>query len=113
MDTTTAVETNLFESLLYLGRAKQAQKYDGTDVKWIYTGGSMLNRIFDAKLDSATAEARIAELIAQYQSWQAPAHGLVGQALLHVAIVDAAQVLGAVDFRECPLVFVVDVHGLL
>jgi GNAT superfamily N-acetyltransferase len=57
-------EANLCEFSLQLGMGGEV--YDGSDVKWVYTGNMGLNRVLDARFSHDDAEDRINELLEMF-----------------------------------------------
>lgn len=63
---------------LSLSDQGRGQRYDGPDLKWVYTGRPMLNRVVSARLEAAGADARIAEVKERFTAWGASVTWLTG-----------------------------------
>jgi ribosomal protein S18 acetylase RimI-like enzyme len=73
-----AIESNMFAYWLSLGGGDRGEIHDGPDLKWVYTGGPALNRVFGARLDEAQVDARVADVVARFGAWRAGVAWLVG-----------------------------------
>ncbi|HEY3298228.1 MAG TPA: GNAT family N-acetyltransferase [Armatimonadota bacterium] len=69
-------EANISEFSLHLGMIGEV--YDGTDVKWAYTGGLGMNRILDARFSDEDAEDRISELLEMFRLKGVKPHWITG-----------------------------------
>lgn len=73
-----AIEGNFNTYWLSLGRGRGGVAHDGQDLKWVYTGRPVLNRVIGARLDEEQAELRIAEIVRRFGAWHAGVTWLTG-----------------------------------
>lgn len=73
---TRAVENSMCAYWLSLG--EQGERYDGSDLKWVYTGRPALNRVVGARLRPAEADARIIDVLTRFRTWGASVTWLTG-----------------------------------
>jgi GNAT superfamily N-acetyltransferase len=73
-----AIEANLFEHSLALGSVRTGESYDGPELKWTYTGGPALNRVFGARFDAGEVDERVAGVLAKYRGWGVPVIWMLG-----------------------------------
>jgi hypothetical protein len=73
-----AIERNLIDSAIAMGRDEQAVVFRGDDVSWVYTGYPALSRVLRARFTDAEAEDRVAEIAECFRRWSAPVSWIVG-----------------------------------
>lgn len=69
-----AIEDNLFKLSLELGKNPKGQIYDGDEIKWAYTGGLAMNRIFPLKLEEENLDEKISDVISKFKAWNVRAN---------------------------------------
>jgi ribosomal protein S18 acetylase RimI-like enzyme len=74
----TAIEANMCTYWLSLAQGPAAERWDGSDLKWAYTGSPVLNRVAGAQLDEDQTDARIAEVLQRFRGWGAGVTWLTG-----------------------------------
>ena len=72
------IEENLAAYWLALASLADGEVHHEADVVWAYTGLPVLNRVVAARLDDATADARIGEVLAEFEKRRASVAWLVG-----------------------------------
>jgi GNAT superfamily N-acetyltransferase len=73
-----AIETNLIDSSVALGRTEEGVVFRGSDVTWVYTGYRALSRVMRARFSPEEAEDRVAEIAECFHQWDAPVVWVVG-----------------------------------
>jgi hypothetical protein len=73
-----AIETNLIDSSVALGRTEDGVVFRGSDVTWVYTGYPTLSRVMRARFAPDEAEDRVAEIAECFRQWDAPVVWVVG-----------------------------------
>lgn len=68
----SAIERNLFKLSLNLGNVQGGCTYDGENIKWAYTGGLAVNRIFPLKLNEENLREELSDVIARFKAWDVP-----------------------------------------
>lgn len=67
---------NRIEYLRSLGQAGEPF-YDGSDIKWFYTGSSIMNTIFAAKLSEESLASGIENILSNFKNWDVPVTWLI------------------------------------
>jgi hypothetical protein len=73
-----AIEENMVEASVSLGRTEEGVVFRGADVTWVYTGYPALSRVLRARFTHDEAEDRIAEISECFRQWDAPVLWVVG-----------------------------------
>jgi hypothetical protein len=73
-----AIEGNLIESSVALGRTEEGVVFRGSDVTWVYTGYRALSRVMRARFSPEEAEDRVAEIADCFREWNAPVAWVIG-----------------------------------
>jgi hypothetical protein len=73
-----AIETNLIDSSVALGRTEEGVVFRGSDVTWVYTGYRALSRVMRARFSPEEAEDRVAEIAECFRQWDAPVMWVIG-----------------------------------
>jgi hypothetical protein len=73
-----AIEANLIDSSIALGRTEDGVVFRGSDVTWVYTGYRALGRVMRARFNSEEAEDRVAEIAECFRQWDAPVMWVIG-----------------------------------
>src|ERR1700744_325047 len=73
-----AIEGNLIDSSVALGRTEDGVVFRGSDVTWVYTGYRALSRVMRARFSPDEAEDRVAEIAECFRQWNAPVVWVVG-----------------------------------
>ncbi len=73
-----AIEENLAEASISLGRTEDGVVFRGGDVTWIYTGYPLLSRVLRARFNEEEAEDRVAEISECFKQWRAPVVWVIG-----------------------------------
>ena len=73
-----AIEENLVDAAMAMGRTPDGVVLRGSDVAWVYTGYAALNRVLRARFTEAEAEDRVAEIAECFQKWNAPVTWIIG-----------------------------------
>lgn len=71
-DHITAIVSNLYANMLSLAVKGQGEAYDGDEIKWVYTGGPALNRVFGTRLSTENAQWWIAKIMEMFGHWKVP-----------------------------------------
>ncbi|HOX28867.1 MAG TPA: hypothetical protein PLQ76_06915, partial [bacterium] len=75
---TSLIENSFYEFSMQFAALKKAELYKGPDVRWVYTGFPGFNRIFDAKFDEKTVDARIEEVLEKFKTAKQSALWFIG-----------------------------------
>jgi hypothetical protein len=67
-----AIEGNLIDASVALGRTEDGVVFRGSDVTWVYTGYPALSRVMRARFSPDEAEDRVAEIAECFRQWNAP-----------------------------------------
>jgi hypothetical protein len=73
-----AIEQNLIDSSVALGRTEDGVVFRGSDVTWVYTGYRALSRVMRARFSPEEAEDRVAEIAECFRQWDAPVAWVIG-----------------------------------
>ncbi len=73
-----AIENNLIDASVALGRTEDGVVFRGSDVTWIYTGYRALSRVIRARFSALEAEDRVAEIAECFRQWDAPVAWVIG-----------------------------------
>jgi hypothetical protein len=73
-----AIEQNMVDSAVAMGRTDDGVVFRGTDVTWVYTGFPTLSRVLRARFTDHEAEDRVAEIAECFRQWNAPVIWVVG-----------------------------------
>ena len=73
-----AIEGNLIDSSVALGRTEEGVVFRGSDVTWVYTGYGALSRVMRARFSPEEAEDRVAEIAECFRQWDAPVVWVIG-----------------------------------
>jgi len=73
-----AIETNMIDSAVSMGRTEDGVVFRGNDVTWVYTGFPTLSRVMRARFTDEEAEDRVAEIAECFRQWNAPVIWVVG-----------------------------------
>ena len=73
-----AIEGNLIDAAVAMGRTEDGVVFRGSDVTWVYTGFPTLSRIMRAKFTDEQAEDRVAEIAECFRQWNAPVVWIMG-----------------------------------
>jgi GNAT superfamily N-acetyltransferase len=73
-----AIEANLIDSSVALGRTEEGVVFRGSDVTWVYTGYRALSRVMRARFSPEEAEDRVAEIAECFHQWDAPVVWVIG-----------------------------------
>jgi hypothetical protein len=73
-----AIEGNLIDASVALGRTEDGVVFRGSDVTWVYTGYRALSRVMRARFSPDEAEDRVAEIAECFRQWNAPVAWVVG-----------------------------------
>jgi hypothetical protein len=73
-----AIEGNLIDASVALGRTEDGVVFRGSDVTWVYTGYPALSRVMRARFAPEEAEDRVAEIAECFRQWNAPVAWVVG-----------------------------------
>jgi hypothetical protein len=73
-----AIEGNLVDAAVAMGRTEDGVVFRGSDVSWVYTGFPTLNRIMRARFTDEQAEDRVAEIAECFRQWNAPVVWIMG-----------------------------------
>lgn len=73
-----AIEGNLVDASVALGRTEDGVVFRGSDVTWVYTGYGALNRVMRARFAPEEAEDRVAEIAECFRQWNAPVAWFMG-----------------------------------
>jgi hypothetical protein len=73
-----AIEANLIDSSVALGRTEDGVVFRGSDVTWVYTGYRALSRVMRARFAPEEAEDRVAEIAECFRQWDAPVVWVMG-----------------------------------
>jgi hypothetical protein len=73
-----AIEENMIDAAVAMGRTENGVVFRGNDVSWVYTGFPALNRVMRAKFTGEEAEDRVAEIAECFRQWHAPVIWVIG-----------------------------------
>jgi hypothetical protein len=73
-----AIEGNLIDASVALGRTEDGVVFRGSDVTWVYTGYPALSRVMRARFATEEAEDRVAEIAECFRQWNAPVAWVIG-----------------------------------
>src|ERR1700722_15205064 len=73
-----AIEGNLIDASVALGRTEEGVVFRGSDVTWVYTGYRALSRVMRARFSPEEAEDRVAEIAECFRQWDARVVWVVG-----------------------------------
>jgi hypothetical protein len=73
-----AIEDNLIDASVSLGRTEDGVVFRGSDVTWVYTGYRELSRVMRARFSPDEAEDRVAEIAECFRQWNAPVAWFIG-----------------------------------
>jgi len=73
-----AIEGNLIDASVAMGRTEDGVVFRGSDVTWVYTGYPALSRVMRARFTAEEAEDRVAEIAECFRQWNAPVTWVVG-----------------------------------
>lgn len=73
-----AIEGNLIDAAVAMGRTEEGVVFRGNDVTWVYTGFPTLSRVLRARFSDEEAEDRVAEIAECFHQWNAPVLWIIG-----------------------------------
>jgi hypothetical protein len=73
-----AIETNLVDSSMTLGKTEDAVIFRGSDVAWVYTGAKSLSRVLRPRFAPDDVEDRVEEISECFRQWDAGVSWIIG-----------------------------------